>query len=174
MPPEPTIGSISLALTSLRKIFGAYSAYSSGHFVETDQGLRDEILRRVTMLQNHLNTFENQALEARKADVIQAIQRVRTTCSGFEQSVQMGISGTSASSHPQAEKVSKKVVKKLIQSDYSILEKLVLCMNTLNAAQDSLVTSPSEVSVLIQQLTQSITSAQNRYHERNSYIGQIQ
>ena len=64
MTPEPTIGSISLALTSLRKIFGAYSAYSSGHFAETDQGLRDEILRRVTMLQNHLNTFENQALEA--------------------------------------------------------------------------------------------------------------
>lgn len=174
MSPEPTLGSISLLLTSLKKVFGAYSAYQSGHFLETDQGLRTEILRRVTMLQNHLNNFEGQALDARKADLIQSIQRVRLNITGFEQSVRMGISGTSTSSHPQAQKVSKKVVQKLIKLDYLILEKLVICMNTLNTAQDALLNTPDEVPTFVQELTQSLTSARNRYQERNSYIGQIQ
>lgn len=173
MSPEPTIGSISLVVASLKKIYGSYSAYQAGHFMETDQGLRNEILRRVTMFHSHLNNFENQALNARQANLINTIQHIRTNVSTFEQSIRMGISGTSSSNHPQAEKVSKKTVKKLIKLDYIILEKLVKCMNKLNAAQDALHNTPKKASTFTQELEQGIASVRNRYQERNSYVGEL-
>ena len=173
MPPEPTLGSISLVIASMKKIYGSYSAYKAGHFLETDQGLRNEILRRVTMFHSHLNNLENQALNARQANIINMIQQIRTNVSAFEQSVRMGISGTSSSNHPQAEKVSKKIVTKLIKLDYMILKKLVNCMNKLNAAQASLHNSPEKTSAFTQELEQGITSVRNRYQERNSYVGEL-
>jgi hypothetical protein len=54
-----------------------------------------------------------------------------------------------------------------------ILEKLVNCMNKLNAAQDALHNSPENTSAFTQELEQGITSVRNRYQERNSYVGEL-
>ena len=63
MGPDPTTQAIALAVTSVRSIFGSYQAYQTGKIKETDEGLRDDIRRRITMIRNHVVNIETNAVD---------------------------------------------------------------------------------------------------------------
>ena len=173
MPVEPTIGTLTLAVSSVKRLWGLHRAYSAGVFKDTDDGLRDEIIRRVVMVQTHLNTLEARALEEQNVKIIQIAQRIRQNATDFEQDVRMGISGSVGSSHPQAENLGKKQIKKLLSMDYDILERLVTSARLVNRSLHEISTSPDAAKTAALELEQQLTGTKNRFSERLSFVAGI-
>ena len=173
MVPEPTVGSVTALIELIQKIFSSYSAYKVGAINETDQGLRNEVRRRISMVQAHINTVEQRAVEMKLADVLSVVTRVQRACSLFDSDVQMGISGTSTSTNRGASKPSKKMIKDLISSDYEILQRLVESTRMANAIVDGLHTTPEQSNTILLELEQKLTGIRNRYLDRNALLGEI-
>ena len=169
MGPDPTTQAIALAVTSVRSIFGSYQAYQTGKIKETDEGLRDDIRRRITMIRNHVVNIET------NADVKSMKQagKLRSLLDRFTSDVKMGISGSVGSSHTQAEKVKKKQINALIEHDKVILEKLVKLTNQVNLAQSNFNSGSDSVSNDLLDAEQLTSSIMNRYLERQTLLGGI-
>ena len=173
MSVEPTIGTLSLAVSGVKRLWGLHRAYTMGVFKDTDDGLREEIVRRVGMVQTHLNTLEARALEEHNVQIIQIAQRIRQNATDFEQDVRMGVSGSATSLHPQAEKLDKKQIKKLLKLDYDILERLVASTRLVNSALHDINTSPDAAKSAALELEQQLTGTKNRFSERLSFVAGI-
>ncbi len=93
MVGDPTVSAASLTLTSIMKIFGQYQAYRSSKIRETDKGLREEIGRRLEMIQNHINTLENRFLASKNASGIEVLNWARLTAESFRQDTSFGPTG---------------------------------------------------------------------------------
>ena len=140
MAPDPTTQAIALAVTSVRSIFGSYQAYQTGKIKETDEGLRDEIRRRIVMVRNHVVNLESSAVDNSDVKTLKQAGKLRNLLDRFSSDVKMSISGSVGSSHTQAEKVGRKQIKSLIEHDKIILQKLVKLTNQINLVVSNIVT----------------------------------
>ena len=173
MGPDPTTQAIALAVTSVRSFLGSYQAYQTGKIKETDEGLRDDIRRRITMIRNHVVNIETNAVDNSDVKSMKQAGKLRSLLDRFATDVKMSISGSVGSSHAQAEKVNKKQIKALIEHDKVILEKLVKLTNQVNLAQSNFNSDSESVSGDLLEAEQLTSSIMNRYLERQTLLGGI-
>jgi hypothetical protein len=174
MGPDPTTQVIALAVSSIRSLFGSYQAYQTGKIKETDEGLRDDIRRRLTMIRSHIVNIETRAVDNSEIKLMKQAGRVRSVLDRFSSDIKMGISGSVGSSHIQAETVSRKQIKKLIEHDKNILERLVKLTNIVNLAESHSANSSAESIPDVSDAEQLLTSIMNRYLERQTLLGGIE
>jgi hypothetical protein len=171
MPPDPSLTSVGALVTIVQKLCGTYQAYKSGKIKETDDGLREDIRRRIKMIELHIGNIENQSLEASNVKVIRQCAIFRDAISRFTHDVNMGISGSSGSVHTQAEIIGTKQIRQLIEHDRFILEKLVEVTRLVNEVENYFPSGDGDIISLLMEGTQKLTSTINRYSERQTLLG---
>lgn len=174
MVGDPALSGLGLAVSAVRSIWGAYTAYEVGKIKETDEGLRDEVRRRLGMIRNHVNSMDDRLLTSRHADGLEVCKRLRISLEVFETDLAMGISGTIGSVHPQAEKTKKKDIRQLVDHDKATLERLVKVTHHANASMTAMTESNEDQSVTeLSMLEQELVQARNHFSERHSLLGRI-
>ena len=173
--PEPSTGSISLAVAAVRNIFSAYGSYQKGRLSLTDKGLRDEIRRRLGMVRNHLTSTHERVLENRWVKAVSRTEAAISTVDSFHSDTTMGISGTSDSNHLDAKKPNKKELRALIEHDMSTLQRLVDATHKVNEAMAGISDDDDGESTkkLIDEVQQKVTGARNHFSERQALLGSI-
>lgn len=171
MVGDPTVSAASLTLTSILKIFGKYQAYQSSKLRETDRGLREEIQRRLVMIDHHLNTLDARYLSASNAQALETTNRIRNNLNAFIQDATWTPAGTT-DSESLAPALKKGQVKTLMEHDLEVLKRLVESTHLVNAmVEDSAISAPSPG--LLEELEQKLVGCRNRFSDRTSFITKI-
>ena len=171
MVSEPMASAAGLALSFLQSQFTKYQAYQNSKIYDTDAGFRSEIVRRNTMMINHLEVFEQRCLRQKQVENIVAIQRIRSNLNSFTDDVNFGITGTT-NVNTSGATLTKKQVKNLIEHDHKILQRQVKLTNLINQIQHDSQESANTTAELLS-LEQQVTGVRNQFSERNNYIKSI-
>ncbi len=171
MVGDPTVSAASLTLTSIMKIFGQYQAYRSSKIRETDKGLREEIGRRLEMIQNHINTLENRFLASKNASGIEVLNR-RLTAESFRQDTSFGPTGTTDATSA-APPLKKGQIKAMMDHDLEVLKRLVEATHMVNALVDESSTEEGVEKASLMEFEQKLVGVQNRFADRVSYLAKL-
>ena len=172
MVGDPTVSAASLTLTSIMKIFGQYQAYRSSKIRETDKGLREEIGRRLEMIQNHINTLENRFLASKNASAIEVLNRARLTAESFRQDASFGPTGTTDATSA-APALKKGQIKAMMDHDLEVLKRLVEATHMVNALVDESSTEEGVEKASLMEFEQKLVGVQNRFADRVSYLAKL-
>ncbi len=166
---DPTL---SVAITATRMMFSAYTGYQKGKLANSDQGLREEVRRRVESVKNQLYPLYKKAHRNKLRELRSEIQEVMDICDEFADSAKYSISHTPNSKHDAAVQLKKKSLKLLVEHDFNTLEKLVNCeknISTMVVVGDI----SSEVNLIIKQMSEIRTmliDGKNYFTQRNMII----
>ena len=134
-------------------------------------GFRDEITRRLTMINNHLSSVEKRCLSANDAQSIQVIHSTCQTINQFASDVQFGITG-SVESNSMAKSLKKTQINSLLEHDLEVLKRMVEATHLTNAIVEQSGKGEDFVPNLFD-LEQKIVGIKNRFSDRNTYISNI-
>ena len=87
------------AINGVRMIMEAYDGYERGRFLDTDRAVREEIRRRVLMLQDHARRLEQICHEAGDAAARREVQQMLTTLGSISDDAAFGVGGDTSSRH---------------------------------------------------------------------------
>jgi len=171
MAVEPGTGAVTLAVQSIRALFGAYNAYADGKVRETDDGIREDLRRRVNMIRDHLTNIEGRAVERGAASMIREIARATRVLDALSDDIRMGPHGSTGVVHTDADPVKRRMIQDLIKHDKAVYERLMEATRAVNEAEELMLSNVEEATVKVAMLEQRLTSVRNRYQQRVALLG---
>jgi hypothetical protein len=172
MVGDPTVSAASLTLTSIMKIFAKYQAYQSSKIHETDQGLREEIARRLEMIQRHLDTLEVRFLTSKNAEALEVVQRIRESSEHFRQDTLFGSTG-STDAVSISPKLNKSHIKAVMEHDLEVLKRLVESTHLVNEVMDLSSRKGEFDPNTLLPLEQKLVGVRNRFADRVSFLAKL-
>lgn len=149
----------------------SYMAYANGRLQETDDELRQDLRRRLTMVRNHVANIERRAVQRNDAGMVRELQSILVVLDGFMDDVRTGAHGSSGSVHTQATKISRKQIKEVIVHDEKIYEKLVEVVNAINAVEHAYGSGEGDASANVAAVEQLLTNTRGRFQQRTTFLG---
>ncbi len=157
------------AINGVRMIMEAYDGYERGRFLDTDRAVREEIRRRVLMLQDHARRLEQICHEAGDAAARREVQQMLTTLGSISDDAAFGVGGDTSSRHSAVPRLNKKARNTLVGHDLATLNHLVDCSrmanDTLQAIREDDLGSGGMVGT-VGQLHDKVGRARNHFRER--------
>ena len=160
---------IELAISAVQKIFSSYGGYKRGKLSQSDQALREEVGRRTRMVREHLDAVHDKAHRKRLRELRSELKEAMETCNAIDDDARFSTSSTPEVSHDAQVKLTKKVLKQIVEHDLDTLEKLVKVTNAANQVENDIAEGLEE-SELVRQVSgvrQSLIGVRNHFRERN-------
>jgi len=164
--------SIEMTVAAVKKIFSAYSGYQKGKLAESDQALREEVRRRARMVREHIETVHGIAHRKRLTDLRVTLNDVLVTCDSMEDDAKFSTSHTPGSAHSASSKISKKMLKNLVQHDLNTLKKLLEATREGNQMMVDIgeELGERELSKQSLEINRRMNGARNHFRERNMIL----
>tara|TARA_B100001564_G_C20605275_1_gene654820 strand:- start:92 stop:652 length:561 start_codon:yes stop_codon:yes gene_type:complete len=157
----------------IQLVLSSYEGYTKGKRREADKLIRDEIKRAGTRARNHISNIHDIAFKTDRLTVAKIAKLANTEIDSLIEDVDKSVTGMNHAFFSGSRSAKVSDLKKLIKHDHDVIEMVTKAINIANSAEHafSTINDDNEVTNLLQQCQQMITSCQGFFNSRNKILG---
>ena len=146
-----------------------YNGYTKGSRIKVDKMVRNEIVRAVGRIRNHMQIIlENQYKEG-NLDMAQKAKICMEECDNLIEDVNKSVSGLHAFLSGQ-KSPTRGELKRLIKHDHDVIDMVTKAVNLANSAEQSIALQDGNVRQLVLHTTQLVTSCRGFFGARANIL----
>tara|TARA_B100000927_G_C16473180_1_gene472344 strand:- start:4089 stop:4649 length:561 start_codon:yes stop_codon:yes gene_type:complete len=160
-------------IRGIQLVLSSYEGYTKGKRREADKMIRDEIKRAGTRARNHIANIHDIAFKTDRLTIAKIAKLATTEIDTLIEDVDKSVTGMNHAFFSGSRSAKVSDLKKLIKHDHDVIEMVTKAINIANSAEHAFNTSKSDQDVtnLIQQCQQMITSCQGFFNSRSKILG---
>lgn len=160
-------------IRGIQLVLSSYEGYTKGKRREADKLIRDEIKRAGTRARNHISNIQDIAFKTDKLTVAKIAKLAATEIDSLIEDVDKSVTGMNHAFFAGSRSAKVSDLKSLIKHDHDVIEMVTKAINIANSAEHAFSSNKNdeEVTNLIQQCQQMITSCQGFFNSRNKILG---
>jgi hypothetical protein len=158
---------------AIQAILTGYSGYVKGKRIETDQQIREEIIRASTRCRQHIQNVHDTGLRQSNLPLAQACKSCLHEVDALIEDVDKSSSGARGAFFTSQKKLSNKNLKTLIRHDKEVIEMVTDAVRLSNDAERATQEKQDNASSTVMRCQQMISSCRGFYSERLVHLGDI-
>tara|TARA_B100000676_G_C17887849_1_gene737488 strand:- start:32 stop:592 length:561 start_codon:yes stop_codon:yes gene_type:complete len=160
-------------IRGIQLVLSGYEGYTKGKRREADKLIRQEIKRAATRARNHISNVQDLAFKTDKMVIAKVAKLATSEIDNLIEDVDKSVTGMNHAFFSGSRSVKVSDLKKLIKHDHDVIEMVTKAINIANSAEHAFNTSKTDEDVtnLIQQCQQMVTSCQGFFNSRNKILG---
>ena len=159
----PYVRGVQLILTG-------YNGYTKGSRIENDKLVREEIVRAINRVRNHMKNIFDIKFKENDMQIARVAKQCMEECDYFSEDVKKAVGGMEHAFLSGQNSPSNRELKKLIQHDHDVITMIIEAVNLSNSAEYSIGTEGDKTKILIQQTTQKLTSCRGFFNARGNIL----
>ena len=159
----PYIRGVQLVLTG-------YNGYTKNSRIENDKLVRDELVRVVNRIRNHMKNIFDNKFKDENMSLARNAKRCMEECDYFTEDVRKSVGGMEHAFMSGQRSPSNSELKKLIKHDHDCISMAIEAVNLSNSAEHLMHEDEEKTNKVISQCTQKITSCRGYFNERNTIL----
>lgn len=160
-------------IRGIQLVLSSYEGYTKGKRREADKLIRDEIKRAGLRARNHISNIHDIAFKTERLDIAKIAKLATTQIDNLVEDVDKSVTGMNHAFFSGSRSAKVSDLKSLIKHDHEVIEMVTKAINIANSAEHAFSSNESddEITSLIQQCQQMITSCQGFFNSRNKILG---
>ena len=160
-------------IRGIQLVLSRYEGYTKGKRREADKLIREEIKRAGTRARNHISNIHDIAFKTERLSIAKIAKLATTEIDSLIEDVDKSVSGMNHAFFAGSRSVKVSDLKNLIKHDHDVIEMVTKAINIANSAEHAFSSNKTDddVTNLIQQCQQMITSCQGYFNSRNKILG---
>lgn len=160
-------------IRGIQLVLSSYEGYTKGKRREADKLIRDEIKRAGLRARNHISNIHDIAFKTERLDVAKIAKLATTQIDNLVEDVDKSVTGMNHAFFSGSRSAKVSDLKSLIKHDHEVIEMVTKAINIANSAEHAFSSNESDddITSLIQQCQQMITSCQGFFNSRNKILG---
>lgn len=158
---------------AIQAILTGYSGYIKGKRIETDQQVREEIIRASTRCRQHIQNIHDAGLRQSNMHLAKECKSCIHELDALIEDVDKSSSGARGAFFTSQKKLTNKDLKTLIRHDKEVIEMVTEAVRLSNDAERSMQQGSEETIPALMQCQQKVSSCRGFYSERLVHLGDI-
>ena len=158
---------------AIQAILTGYSGYIKGKRIETDQQVREEIIRASTRCRQHIQNIHDAGLRQSNMPLAKECKSCIHELDALIEDVDKSSSGARGAFFTSQKKLNNKDLKTLIRHDKEVIEMVTEAVRLSNDAERSMQQGSEETIPALMQCQQKVSSCRGFYSERLVHLGDI-
>ena len=158
---------------AVQAILTGYSGYIKGKRIETDQQVREEIIRASTRCRQHIQNIHDAGLRQSNMPLAKECKSCIHELDALIEDVDKSSSGARGAFFTSQKKLTNKDLKTLIRHDKEVIEMVTEAVRLSNDAERSMQQGSEETIPALMQCQQKVSSCRGFYSERLVHLGDI-
>ena len=160
-------------IRGIQLVLSSYEGYTKGKRREADKLIREEIKRAGTRARNHISNIHDIAFKTGRLSIAKIAKLATTEIDSLIEDVDKSVTGMNHAFFAGSRSAKVSDLKNLIKHDHDVIEMVTKAINIANSAEHAFSSSESDddITNLILQCQQMITSCQGFFNSRNKILG---
>ena len=158
---------------AIQAILTGYSGYIKGKRIETDQQVREEIIRASTRCRQHIQNIHDAGLRQSNMHLAKECKSCIHELDALIEDVDKSSSGARGAFFTSQKKLTNKDLKTLIRHDKEVIEMVTEAVRLSNDAERAMQQGSEETVPALMQCQQKVSSCRGFYSERLVHLGDI-
>lgn len=158
---------------AIQAILTGYSGYIKGKRIETDQQVREEIIRASTRCRQHIQNIHDAGLRQSNMPLAKECKSCIHELDALIEDVDKSSSGARGAFFTSQKKLTNKDLKTLIRHDKEVIEMVTEAVRLSNDAERAMQQGSEETVPTLMQCQQKVSSCRGFYSERLVHLGDI-
>ncbi|MCH1537478.1 MAG: hypothetical protein L7S48_03625 [Candidatus Poseidonia sp.] len=158
---------------AIQAILTGYSGYIKGKRIETDQQVREEIIRASTRCRQHIQNIHDAGLRQSNMPLAKECKSCIHELDALIEDVDKSSSGARGAFFTSQKKLTNKDLKTLIRHDKEVIEMVTEAVRLSNDAERAMQQGSEETVPALMQCQQKVSSCRGFYSERLVHLGDI-
>lgn len=158
---------------AVQAILTGYSGYIKGKRIETDQQVREEIIRASTRCRQHIQNIHDAGLRQSNMHLAKECKSCIHELDALIEDVDKSSSGARGAFFTSQKKLTNKDLKTLIRHDKEVIEMVTEAVRLSNDAERAMQQGSEETVPALMQCQQKVSSCRGFYSERLVHLGDI-
>ena len=137
----PYVRGVQLILTG-------YNGYTKGSRIENDKLVREEIVRAINRVRNHMKNIFDIKFKENNMDIARVAKQCMEECDYFSEDVKKAVGGMEHAFLSGQSSPSNRELKKLIQHDHDSITMIIEAVNLANSAEFSINTEEDKTKMI--------------------------
>lgn len=158
---------------AVQAILTGYSGYIKGKRIETDQQVREEIIRASTRCRQHIQNIHDAGLRQSNMHLAKECKSCIHELDALIEDVDKSSSGARGAFFTSQKKLTNNDLKTLIRHDKEVIEMVTEAVRLSNDAERAMQQGSEETVPALMQCQQKVSSCRGFYSERLVHLGDI-
>ena len=147
-----------------------YSGYTKGSRIKVDKMVRNEIVRAIGRIRNHMQIILQNQYMVGNLDLAQKAKICMEECDNLIEDVNKSVSGMQHAFLSGQKSPTRGELKRLIKHDHDVIDMVTKAVNLANSAEQSIALQDGNERQLVLHTTQLVTSCRGFFGARANIL----